>query len=128
NLVAGNQAAALVLLPLVGAMVSVVGLRTMLVTTSLLPLAGALALVLGPALLPVEMDASWCWRPGLLCLALASTVAPVLPLVLVPANTRACGRAFGLLDSLFGLGQAASTIAFGALRRKGGFDLAHSSY
>jgi len=81
----------------------------------LLPFFGTLALLAAPSLL---------LEAGLLAIAVAATVMPVLPLVLVPANSRSCGKSFGLLDSLYGLGQATVTVAIGALREEGGFEAA----
>lgn len=72
---------------------------------------------LGALLLTLVPEAPRVLELGLLAIAIASTVMPVLPLVLVPANSRSCGKSFGLLDSLFGLGQAIFTVAVGALRK-----------
>eukprot|EP00439_Symbiodinium_sp_Y106_P019181 s2455_g2.t1 len=115
SVVAVNQMIALLLMPLVAFSGYFVGLRIMLVVISLLPFFGTLALLAAPSLL---------LEAGLLAIAVAATVMPVLPLVLVPANSRSCGKSFGLLDSLYGLGQATVTVAIGALREEGGFEAA----
>ncbi|CAE7943744.1 drkC [Symbiodinium sp. KB8] len=115
SVVAVNQMIALLLMPLVAFSGYFIGLRIMLVVISLLPFFGTLALLAAPSLL---------LEAGLLAIATAATVMPVLPLVLVPANSRSCGKSFGLLDSLYGLGQATVTVAIGALREEGGFEAA----
>lgn len=115
SVVAVNQMIALLLMPLVAFSGYFIGLRVMLVVISLLPFFGTLALLAAPSLL---------LEAGLLAIATAATVMPVLPLVLVPANSRSCGKSFGLLDSLYGLGQATVTVAIGALREEGGFEAA----
>jgi len=53
-------------------------------------------------------------------------VAPVLPLALVPLNHGEPSRAYGLLDSLKSLTQAALMLLLGALREMGGFQAAIS--
>eukprot|EP00438_Fugacium_kawagutii_P023000 Skav214371 [mRNA] locus=scaffold822:50736:60880:+ [translate_table: standard] len=110
SIVAVNQLTAMGLMPLVALGGYSAGLRPTLVVISFLPLLGASSL----ALLP---NAPFVLEGGLLAIAIASTMMPVLPLVLVPANSRNCGKSFGLLDSLFGLGQAIFTVALGALRQ-----------
>lgn len=117
SIVAANQLLAMGLMPLVAVGGYSLGLRSTLAVISFLPLLGASFL----ALLP---NVPFVLEGGLLSIAMASTIMPVLPLVLVPANSRSCGKSFGLLDSLFGLGQAIFTVALGALRKEGGFSLA----
>ncbi|CAK9088243.1 unnamed protein product [Durusdinium trenchii] len=117
SVVAMNQLLAMGLMPLVAFGGYFVGLRCTLVVISLLPFLGALLLAFLPTV-PLVLEA------GLIAIAIASTVMPVLPLVLVPANSRSCGKSFGLLDSLFGFGQAIFTIGLGELRKAGGFSLA----
>ena len=68
----------------------------------------------------------WLPRLGVLCMALCSAVAPVLPLALVPTvsvGTRV-GKAYGQLDMLTAAGQALGALSVGWARQTGGFGLA----
>lgn len=57
-------------------------------------------------------------------MSLAATAAPVIALVLVPANTREFSRAYGAFDCTFAIFEVASILALGALTQRGGYALA----
>jgi hypothetical protein len=72
----------------------------------------------------------WLPRIGVVCMALCSGVAPVLPLALVPivlppAQVGASvGKAYGQLDMCSAIGQALGSLALGWARQTGGFQFA----
>jgi len=66
----------------------------------------------------------WNTRIAIATLSITGTVAPVMPLALVPANSPSVGIAYGTLDSLFYIGQGGSTLLIGAARQSGGFSCA----
>ncbi|CAE8596900.1 unnamed protein product, partial [Polarella glacialis] len=53
-------------------------------------------------------------------------LAPVLPLALVPSNSRSLGRDYGFLESLFSVAQIFFIFAIGVLREWDEFDDFHS--
>lgn len=81
--------------------------------------------------LPVNALLSW-WLPriGVVCMALCSCVAPVLPLALVPTVLPPAyvgarvGRAYGQLDMFSALGQTLGSLSLGLARQTGGFTVA----
>jgi len=115
---AENQAIALLALPFVGVLADLVGQRPVLAVLASLLLVGGGILGLDSA--PSEA----AWRTALFICAITGVVAPTLALSLVPANTRAVGASYGVLDSLKSLSQAVAMLLIGALRTAGGFPYA----
>ncbi|CAK0841469.1 unnamed protein product [Prorocentrum cordatum] len=64
------------------------------------------------------------WEGALAAMAVCGVFAPVLALSLVPRVADEPGCAYGALDSLKSLTQAAATLALGELREAGGYSLA----
>mmetsp|Transcript_20609 Transcript_20609/g.44790 ORF Transcript_20609/g.44790 Transcript_20609/m.44790 type:complete len:531 (+) Transcript_20609:114-1706(+) len=122
----------LVALPILALASSAAGVRPLLLVASALALCGACALLFsqhyggeGVTWQGSDDDVLW-WTPRVATLALgiAGVMAPVLPLALVPANSPSVGVAYGILDTMFYVGQFGSTLGTGAARQWGGFELA----
>eukprot|EP00931_Biecheleriopsis_adriatica_P046076 TRINITY_DN2643_c0_g1_i3.p1 TRINITY_DN2643_c0_g1~~TRINITY_DN2643_c0_g1_i3.p1 ORF type:complete len:442 (-),score=48.46 TRINITY_DN2643_c0_g1_i3:232-1557(-) len=110
------QGFAFAILFVVGPMADCIGRRMLLVVAGMLALLSSLILACG--FIPLQSTAG---SIAMLGLSLAGSMAPVLSLALVAANTRSPGRDFGMLDSLFSFAQCAATLCIGALRESGDF-------
>eukprot|EP00931_Biecheleriopsis_adriatica_P046075 TRINITY_DN2643_c0_g1_i2.p1 TRINITY_DN2643_c0_g1~~TRINITY_DN2643_c0_g1_i2.p1 ORF type:complete len:450 (-),score=60.23 TRINITY_DN2643_c0_g1_i2:116-1465(-) len=110
------QGFAFAILFVVGPIADCIGRRMLLVVAGMLALLSSLILACG--FIPLQSTAG---SIAMLGLSLAGSMAPVLSLALVAANTRSPGRDFGMLDSLFSFAQCAATLCIGELRESGDF-------
>eukprot|EP00929_Paragymnodinium_shiwhaense_P029026 TRINITY_DN16730_c0_g1_i1.p1 TRINITY_DN16730_c0_g1~~TRINITY_DN16730_c0_g1_i1.p1 ORF type:complete len:534 (+),score=72.01 TRINITY_DN16730_c0_g1_i1:163-1764(+) len=99
-------------LPLVGLLGDFVGRRILIVVTSLTAFLSALTLCCS-----TSNGDGICWleAAAIMALSFCGMMAPVLPLALVPCNTKSVGKSFGFLDSLFSLAQVIFLTLMGTL-------------
>eukprot|EP00930_Biecheleria_cincta_P035559 TRINITY_DN24453_c0_g1_i1.p1 TRINITY_DN24453_c0_g1~~TRINITY_DN24453_c0_g1_i1.p1 ORF type:complete len:517 (+),score=65.92 TRINITY_DN24453_c0_g1_i1:87-1553(+) len=121
---AANQSAALLFMPCISVLAKFAGLRGLMFFTSLLTLCASIVLSVAGSVASSSACLSIACHGALLVFALSGVTAPILPLTLIPSNTKMLAKSYGMLDSFKSLCQVACMLVIGIMRRGGDFQCA----